>query len=829
MRLLFLGDLRYNEAGINADIQSLGEYFREKGYALIPNLEGGISASGDRKIRKRGSNLAQGEEILRVLKLLSVKGVTLANNHIMDFGPGGLKRTVGVLDSEGILHCGAGMELSEALKPMEIEDGGKITAVFSFGWDAEETVYAGKHSPGCAPRDKALILKTLKEYASLHPERDIIAVLHWGFELNLYPMPFDIDLAHCIADIDSVRLVIGHHPHCPQPVEEYKGKKIYYSLGNFYFGTGRKAYSKKIYDHEPSDMSDYGIGVIYDCKKGTAEDLVIRYDSEKGESLIAEDTGLPEKLPDYRDKKAYEMILRKGRLKKTPVLYTSPLLNALKVLLFNTKRNLAVYGVLLPLKLFILSLLFLTFFSYSVSIINPYLFHYDSAYFQSVGKLWLSGIVPYRDFFDNKGPLLFLINAVAYIFPFPRFFLLLLEALFLSAALYLTFILLKDRCGTGTARASVVFFLFAYAYLINGGNSTEDHSIVFLLLVMIPEYIWITENSHGEHPVKLAFLDGIVTGLILMIVAKNVLPLAVLVMIICVMLIRDKKWENIAKNLFAGILGIAAVLLPFFLYFFSNNAAGDLFKSVFLYNIGYAASTGESLLSLSIRDLLLLLPEITALYAAVVLMVKKRYAASAGLGFTALATAFLCISGSRYKHYYILGLVLIPMVFLLWKEVRSLPLYVFLFLMVLTGIVYAPRQLGCLTPAGVKMSEEYCSDIKEIVSEVPDADKDSVFVYNMKDCLTCFYLLNDIKPLWRHSYLTEFHASFDPSVEKEAMETLSEKRPAYVLITADSCNGGLWEALEQDYSEVRRTGLRLDLSIAKDENTLVLYRRNTAP
>ena len=176
-------------------------------------------------------------------------------------------------------------------------------------------------------------------------------------------------------------------------------------------------------------MSDYGIGVIYDCKKGTAEDLVIRYDSEKGESLIAEDTGLPEKLPDYRDKKTYEMILRKGRLKKTPVLYTSPLLNALKVLLFNTKRNLAVYGVLLPLKLFILSLLFLTFFSYSVSIINPYLFHYDSAYFQSVGKLWMSGIVPYRDFFDNKGPLLFLINAVAYIFPFPRFFLLLLEAL----------------------------------------------------------------------------------------------------------------------------------------------------------------------------------------------------------------------------------------------------------------------------------------------------------------------------------------------------------------------------------------------------------------
>ena len=72
--------------------------------------------------------------------------------------------------------------------------------------------------------------------------------------------------------------------------------------------------------------------------------------------------------------------------------------------------------------------------------INPYLYHYDSAYFQSVGKLWLSGTIPYRDFFDNKGPLLFLINAMAYIFPFPRLVLLLVESILLAAA----FLLMHD-------------------------------------------------------------------------------------------------------------------------------------------------------------------------------------------------------------------------------------------------------------------------------------------------------------------------------------------------------------------------------------------------
>ena len=346
MKLLFTGDLYYNYPEIREDIRELGDHFREKGCRLIPNLEGGVGNPENKRIWKRGSCIKQDPCISEVLNVLNTKGVTLANNHMMDFGEKGLSLTLGMLDKGGFLHTGAGRDIEAALSPMEIEDGGRTAAIFNFGWDAEETVYAGSARPGCAPRDGRLILKVIRDYADKNPETDVIVVLHWGFERNLYPMPFDISLGHALLDIDSVKLVIGHHPHCPQPVEEYRGKRIYYSLGNFYFGKSRIKYSEKIYDHDPRNMSDYGIGVIYDTENGETGDMVFCYESGFDRTLIKSGTGLPEKMPDYGDFRQYEGLIRRTRLSNNPVLGTSGFLNSWKVFLYNSARNLHRLGIL---------------------------------------------------------------------------------------------------------------------------------------------------------------------------------------------------------------------------------------------------------------------------------------------------------------------------------------------------------------------------------------------------------------------------------------------------------------------------------------------------
>lgn len=339
MKLLFTGDLFYSFPEVRSDIRELGAFFKEREYLVIPNLEGGFGSPEGKGIWKRGAVLKQSPVIMEVLKTLGTAGVTLANNHMMDYGGQGLYTTLKELDRNKILHTGAGRDLISALKPMEFTFGGKTTAVFNFGWKHEETVYAGKNRPGCAPREEEIVIKTIEDYVKDNPKNAVIAVLHWGFEKNLYPMPVDIELGRRLCRIDGVKAVIGHHPHCPQPFEEYSGKKIYYSLGNFYFGKSRPNYSKLRYPHDPVNMSDYGLGVIYDIETSETDAITFIYDKEQDKTIIADSAAVPWKMPDITDKDKYLDLVKTERLSKAPVLLSNGMGDKIKVFLFNGKRN----------------------------------------------------------------------------------------------------------------------------------------------------------------------------------------------------------------------------------------------------------------------------------------------------------------------------------------------------------------------------------------------------------------------------------------------------------------------------------------------------------
>lgn len=344
MKLLFLGDFAYDYDVVKEDIKNIGNTIKKENLRAIINLEGPLCDGTQRQIIKRGSHLHQGAGTVGALKELSTIGVTLSNNHMMDFGRNGCKETLETLDSAGILHCGAGSDINTAIKPMIISDDQGETAVFNFGWAGEETVYAGKHSYGCSPRENKVVLDTVKKYALSHPEKGIIVTLHWGFEFNTYPMPYDIDLGHKLLEIPAVKIVIGHHPHCPQTVEEYKGKKIYYSLGNFYFGSKRKSFSKKEFPTEPVNRSDYGIAVVFDTATGETSDRIIFYDREKDESYFTESSVIPEVQPRITpESREYFEMYRRCAQKRNPFLGTDEKQNKIMTAKFNFARNVLRY------------------------------------------------------------------------------------------------------------------------------------------------------------------------------------------------------------------------------------------------------------------------------------------------------------------------------------------------------------------------------------------------------------------------------------------------------------------------------------------------------
>jgi poly-gamma-glutamate capsule biosynthesis protein CapA/YwtB (metallophosphatase superfamily) len=160
-----------------------------------------------------------------------IDGVTLGNNHILDAGTEGLEETMGHLDDAGIAHAGAGMDLAQARKPMIFDVGGTKIGVLSYmGVPNYDWAWATASAPGTAPLLQNLMEEDIKR---LRPKVDLVVVSpHWGIEYLATPEPEQVELAHAAVDAGA-DVFIGGHAHWPKGIEMYKGKPIYYGVGNF--------------------------------------------------------------------------------------------------------------------------------------------------------------------------------------------------------------------------------------------------------------------------------------------------------------------------------------------------------------------------------------------------------------------------------------------------------------------------------------------------------------------------------------------------------------------------------------------------------------------
>lgn len=171
----------------------------------------------------------------QVLRDAGITIVSLANNHMMDFGPDGLATTIRSLDAAGVARVGGGANRAAANAPVVLEIQNRRVAflartsvVVSAPWYA-----AGDETPGVAFLDAD---ETCAAIQRAKREADLVVLLiHWGLEEYRYPSPGQRDLARRFAAAGA-DMVIGHHPHVTQGVERIGRSVVAYSLGNFLFG-----------------------------------------------------------------------------------------------------------------------------------------------------------------------------------------------------------------------------------------------------------------------------------------------------------------------------------------------------------------------------------------------------------------------------------------------------------------------------------------------------------------------------------------------------------------------------------------------------------------
>lgn len=181
-------------------------------------------------ILKCGPNLRGDVSAVEAIKYVGFKGVTLANNHILDFGERGLANTIVACRNKELDVIGVGKNILDANRILYKNIAQKCVAFINCC--EHEFSIATEESSGANPLNPVqqyYAIKKAKEQADL-----VILIVHGGHEHYQLPSPRMKEWYRYFVDC-GVDAVINHHQHCYSGYEIYKGKPIFYGIGNFCF------------------------------------------------------------------------------------------------------------------------------------------------------------------------------------------------------------------------------------------------------------------------------------------------------------------------------------------------------------------------------------------------------------------------------------------------------------------------------------------------------------------------------------------------------------------------------------------------------------------
>ena len=204
---------KYDEVGdFNYFFENVKSVFEADDLTIV-NFEGTLTDSTTREDKQFA--FKADKSYAEILTDGFVEAANLANNHSKDYGEQSYNDTMDALDEAGITNFGYDRVAIKKVKGIKVGLVG--TYVLADGLGVKDSMEKN--------------IQDLKDGGA----QVIIASFHWGEEKAEYPNDVQVELAHAAIDAGA-DLVLGHHPHVLQGIEQYKGKNIVYSLGNFCFG-----------------------------------------------------------------------------------------------------------------------------------------------------------------------------------------------------------------------------------------------------------------------------------------------------------------------------------------------------------------------------------------------------------------------------------------------------------------------------------------------------------------------------------------------------------------------------------------------------------------
>lgn len=488
--------------------------------------------------------------------------------------------------------------------------------------------------------------------------------------------------------------------------------------------------------------------------------------------------------------------------------------------------------VILLLTLTAASTMFLMIFSLATSCLYDHKFiGWDSDIFLAMGKFSKAGLIPYREFFDHKGPWIILIQWLGYVFGNGKPGVFIIQVIFLTVSLLGIYKILRLYYKEKISLFLTVASLLIINIYFDKGNLTEEYCIPFL--------IWSTylavkflKSGDKEHKCIYSFLYGITFMVGAMTRLTNSIPIVLFILAGLVLLIKIKAWKNIIKNALSFFTGNLIVLIPTVIYFLKVGALKEMLYATFVYNFKHGFEKAPLTYSEVVNLAALAVPLVIAfVFGVMTIYIRKSKPNHSdelkkmsfhpdetiviGIIIVILSgAALLLLAISRpYAHYLMVWIptIVLAMGFMrnLWTEKKIFCIIAFL----LCSFV----AVGKVATAGMEIHsvlksdyvQNFESEAQKIVSKIPKGDRDKVIVYNVK---AYFYLTTDLKPCYKNFNHQDLHTGMDDVEREEFLNDLESLKAKYIIT---GISEGIYSPFIEEYYELIENTDKFQLFIRK--------------
>ncbi|EOS20473.1 hypothetical protein C804_06318 [Lachnospiraceae bacterium A4] len=430
----------------------------------------------------------------------------------------------------------------------------------------------------------------------------------------------------------------------------------------------------------------------------------------------------------------------------------------------------------------------------------------DESVFETMGYLMTKGYIPYRDSFDHKGPLLYIINWLGMQISYYRG-IWIIELIVITSTFFILYKITRLVCGRLGGCFSMFVISSSLLFYLDGGNLVEEYAMPF---IAVSVYFFLDYFLNQKISIYRLIICGFSFGAVLLLRANMISVWICFCIAVFIQLISNKQYKKIIEFILWFLSGMMLILLPVFIWLALNHAFKDFWNDYIIFNKMYVSNSVRATLLNKFNSFQYFLNNVLIIGSTVMTVylcrLKRGYCDIAYLICLMVTLPLISMSGMSYAHY---GMVLVPlMAYPIANFISSGKLYeknagisiVIIWLLINYTI----------TPFGTAVShliENYINrnidqrngiyDIVELIENNTD-EQDKITVWGNWNII---YLLSKRMPASKYSYQFPI-AEVDESIYEEYFNDLELTPPTFVIVKPGRELGRMAEYLDthREYS-----------------------------